>query len=346
MILSEVKPVIVSKPEDKFQNELFLSVSEVRKAVGGLHTKGLFKHSYKKIDGEWWIVDNKNNPVTKVESKLNSKLNTHHSTPNTNALPLITVITVVYNGEEYIERTIKSVINQTYPNVEYIIIDGGSTDGTVDIIKKYDGFIDYWISEPDNGIYDAMNKGVVLSSGSWINFMNVGDMFHNLNVIEAIRLNDSNYDIVYGSIMVFDEKTGIRFENAAEKWELKSFFKGMPVRHQGAFVSMKVLKSEGLFNTKYRVSGDYEWFTRAISNDLRGLRINTIVADFMFDGVSGMGYRSKIENLQVAFKYFGVQGKLYGLFLCVYRCFKMFVIKNIFTRSLHEKYRQLKFKRK
>ena len=97
---------------------------------------------------------------------------------------LISIVTVSYNAVLTIEQTILSVINQTYPNVEYIIIDGGSTDGTVDIIKKYEDKIAYWVSEPDKGIYDAMNKGVVVATGEWINFMNAGDIFTDGDVID------------------------------------------------------------------------------------------------------------------------------------------------------------------
>ncbi|MFC1603328.1 glycosyltransferase, partial [Pseudomonadota bacterium] len=93
--------------------------------------------------------------------------------------PLISVVTVVYNGVRNIEQTIKSVINQVYENVEYIVIDGGSTDGTVDVLKKYDSQIDYWDSVPDNGISDAMNKGVSHASGDYIIFIHADDYFAN-----------------------------------------------------------------------------------------------------------------------------------------------------------------------
>ena len=118
--------------------------------------------------------------------------------------PLITVITVVYNGEAYLEKTILSVINQTYESVEYIIIDGGSTDGTIDIIKKYKSKINYWINEAYNGIYDAMNKGIKLATGDWINFMNAGDLFYNLSVLEMLHKNFSgDLSILSGKVTMF-----------------------------------------------------------------------------------------------------------------------------------------------
>ena len=116
---------------------------------------------------------------------------------------LISVVTVSYNAVSTIEQTILSVINQTYPNVEYIIIDGGSTDGTVDIIKKYADKIAYWVSEPDKGIYDAMNKGVVVATGEWINFMNAGDIFTDSDVID--KLFHQNI-IINNEIMRIEEK--------------------------------------------------------------------------------------------------------------------------------------------
>ena len=119
-------------------------------------------------------------------------------------MPKITIITVCYNAISTIEDTIKSVLSQTYENLEYIIIDGGSIDGTIDIIKKYEKQISYWQSEPDKGVYDAMNKGIKLSTGEWINFMNAGDSFYNTEVLQSLNLyfSDSQTDIIYGDTCI------------------------------------------------------------------------------------------------------------------------------------------------
>ena len=116
---------------------------------------------------------------------------------------LISIVTVSYNAVLTIEQTILSVINQTYPNVEYIIIDGGSTDGTVDIIKKYADKIAYWVSEPDKGIYDAMNKGGLKATGDFIQFLNAGDWFENEYVIEKIFKDwYKRVDVIYGDMII------------------------------------------------------------------------------------------------------------------------------------------------
>ena len=114
--------------------------------------------------------------------------------------PLISIITAVYNGEKNLEETILSVTNQTYDNVEFIIIDGSSTDGTIDIIKKYEDKIDYWISEKDSGIFDAMNKGILASKGDYINFMNAGDFFTTINLVKEVVniLNSEEIDFLHG----------------------------------------------------------------------------------------------------------------------------------------------------
>lgn len=121
--------------------------------------------------------------------------------------PLISVVTVSYNAVTTIEKTILSVINQNYSNIEYIVIDGGSIDGTVDIIKKYADKITYWVSEPDKGIYDAMNKGIIVATGEWINFMNTGDTFYNENVFsEIFELNSYTEDVISGCAQLANHK--------------------------------------------------------------------------------------------------------------------------------------------
>jgi glycosyltransferase involved in cell wall biosynthesis len=125
--------------------------------------------------------------------------------------PLISIITVVYNGVSTLEQTILIVINQTYKNIEYIIIDGGSIDGTVDIIKKYEDKLAYWVSEPDKGIYDAMNKGIDKATGEWINFMNAGDCFNFYNILEdGFQMNISNMiNVIYSDTLINRRKKGL-----------------------------------------------------------------------------------------------------------------------------------------
>ncbi len=157
---------------------------------------------------------------------------------SSNERPLITIVTVVYNGEKTLEQTILSVLNQSYENLEYIIIDGLSTDGTLDIIKKYEDKIDYWQNEPDKGIYDAMNKGIVLSSGEWINFMNSGDLFYDDMVLTKISpyLAKTKASVIYGN-SVSISKT-IKIYNYAES-KINNLNYGPIYRHGASFVKRK-----------------------------------------------------------------------------------------------------------
>ncbi len=172
--------------------------------------------------------------------------------------PLISVVTVSYNAVSTIEETICSVINQTYSNIEYIIIDGGSTDGTVDIIKKYADKIAYWVSEPDKGIYDAMNKGIDVATGEWINFMNSGDTFHSDRVIQQLIENlPSKADVVYGdTLLVYS--WGKHLQEALPMNVIKH---RLPFCHQSCFIKMASMR-EMKYNLKYKVCADYDFFYR------------------------------------------------------------------------------------
>lgn len=168
----------------------------------------------------------------------------------------ISVVTVCYNAVDTIEETIKSVINQSYDNVEYIIIDGGSTDGTADIIKKYSDQIAYWVSEPDNGIYDAMNKGILLATGDYINLMNSGDSFADENVIASfVKIIPSEADIIIGNtIYKFKNSSLLRVPGDLNKLKEKQ-----PFCHQSALIS-RMYQLNHLYDTSFKITADYNFF--------------------------------------------------------------------------------------
>lgn len=205
--------------ESKLTSVFPMPKNENRNAEGGFRTKGYFKKPH---DGK----------------------------------PLISVVTVIYNGEKYFEETIESVINQTYDNVEYIIIDGGSTDGTLDIIRKYEDRIDYWISARDNGIYDAMNKGIdIATTGGWINFMNAGDRFFDSTILLQISKGLS-YDLIYGNHAVYKDN-----KNEFQLTDVKSYkdTRNIPFCHQSLFAKTELLKLNK-FDTRYKIAADYHQY--------------------------------------------------------------------------------------
>ncbi len=240
-------PSIKEPPEATLKTVLFLPEGEGRQGEGGLRTQGYFKHS---LPGK----------------------------------PLITVITVVFNGEKYLEETILSVINQTYDNVEYIIIDGGSGDGTLDIIKNYENQIDYWVSGKDRGIYDAMNKGIDLTTGEWVNFMNGGDRFYTPSVISEIFTNKSQKDtqIFYGNHQVIYSNGRTRLFKAGL---VKDLWKGSQFCHQTSFVRSRYHKAHK-FNLCTPIVADFEFFYKAWKVGVKFEFIDIVIAKFNAGGVS------------------------------------------------------------
>ncbi len=181
--------------------------------------------------------------------------------------PRVTIITVCKNAAESIEKTIKSVVTQNYPNLEYIIIDGGSTDGTLDIIKTYEKQLTHYQSEPDNGIYDAMNKGIQIATGDWINFMNAGDYFYDENAIKKIipvetRLIAFLPLILYCDIFVQgNNELKIRKHKPIFQYGLYN-----NVCHQAVFYNLKKL-GKFQFDTQYNISADFDFLLKLATKE-------------------------------------------------------------------------------
>ena len=202
--------------------------------------------------------------------------------------PLVSVITAVFNGEDYIENTIKSIINQTYKNLEYIIIDGGSTDGTLDIIRKYENQIAYWISEDDNGIGDAFNKGVRISKGDYINFQGHGDGFISKEVIEKLfcDVNPVNDIFVSARIKRVDIAGKEIFTTKFIKtFDKKSLLVRMSMPHQGLFTHKSYFEKYGLFDVNNIYSMDYEHLLRSYKKFPKVLTSPVVVARWRADGL-------------------------------------------------------------
>jgi len=323
---------IIGKQQDAFETMLFLPEGEGRQGEGGLRTRGYFKHSYKMVNGEWWIVDSDNNPVIPapedIQNPINHYLqqkNTQNQSPKTyspepkthdpepDSLPLISIITVVYNGAKYLEETIQSVINQSYPNVEYIIIDGGSIDGTLDIIKKYEDTIDYWVSEKDNGIYDAMNKGwILVNKNSRILFIGAGDTVLSLPSQKTIIEN--NDSIIYGKVYL---KSSIF--NSVHGWKLNI---GNTLHHQALLVP-KILHVGPPFNIEYPTYADYDFNLRLYRTGAKFIGDDKFISYAMPDGVS-----AQLKILEMAKISRRNSGLFWGALSFLYCCYQHIKSKN------------------
>jgi hypothetical protein len=274
------------KPEDKFETLLFLPEGEGKQGEGGLR-----KHDYFKVGG---IIPSPSAPPPSRDETISAQTpNPAHGvtassfTVNSTSeeKPLITFVTVVFNGEKFLEKTILSIINQTYDNIEYIIIDGGSTDGTLDIIKKYEQAIDYWVSEKDKGIYDAMNKGIDLATGEWINFMNAGDRLLDFNQAKVFTKNNKLRAYCFPVINTHSDGS-------------KVLFKGRLTNpHQGIFYMLQIFKNIGKYE-QYKLISDRLYFDEMKNNNVDLIYSNMAIAEFDMSGVSSSSAAKNIHRLE------------------------------------------------
>jgi glycosyltransferase involved in cell wall biosynthesis len=204
-----------------------------------------------------------------------------HSSPD---LPLVSVITVVRNGAAHLQESIESVLSQNWPNTEYIIIDGGSTDGTLEIIRSYDQSIDFWISEPDAGIFDAMNKGIALAHGTIIGLLNADDWYEPgaLESAATAYREGKEQGIYYGNKYLVHVDLGQKYEFQGTL----EFWRGMTVCHQAMFVHREVYERLGYYDQSYRLAADFDFFVRAIRSGIPFIRLDRFVVNFRDDGAS------------------------------------------------------------
>jgi glycosyltransferase involved in cell wall biosynthesis len=193
--------------------------------------------------------------------------------------PRLTVVTAVFNGSKTLEATIQSVISQTYANIEYIIIDGGSTDGTLDIIRKYEDAIDYWLSEPDKGVYDAMNKGIRASTGTWLNFLNANDVYCNCSAIESVAKKHFHGDarFIYSDVLLKENNRPLRRHTCDHT--------RLVINHQGSIYQKTLHDEHGLYLVAPRITiSDYLFFS--LINEKDFAKADTPIAIYDTTGMS------------------------------------------------------------
>ena len=226
--------------------------------------------------------------------------------------PKFSIITVTYNAEKVLEDTIQSVIFQTYRNVEYIIVDGASKDHTLEIVNKYHNRINKVISEPDKGLYDAMNKSIQLATGDYLCFLNAGDKFHDSETLQKIvhtLKGQERPDVIYGETAIVDEEghfLHMRRLSTPAHLNWKSFKQGMLVCHQAFFVNRE-LAINHLYDLQYRFSADFDWCIRIMKKAkyLHNTRLTLI--DYLNEGMTTKNHKASLKER------FCIMAKHYGL---------------------------------
>lgn len=196
------------------------------------------------------------------------------------------IITVNYNNKEGLRKTIESVIRQSYRDYEYIVIDGGSTDGSLDVLKEYDKDIDYWTSEPDGGIYQGMNKGIRKATGDYLNFMNSGDAFYDSQVLQRIEDKQLDSDIIVGRDYHYNPETQQGFSTILPPRISMLTFYIQTLPHQSSFFKRELFKSTP-YDESLRIVADIKFYIQKICIEGCSIRlIDEIICRREPDGIS------------------------------------------------------------
>ncbi|MBX5438826.1 MAG: glycosyltransferase [Thermoflavifilum sp.] len=225
--------------------------------------------------------------------------------------PTLSIITVCYQAGKSIERTIQSVIRQSYPQIEYIIVDGGSTDETLTVIQQYAAKLSKWISEKDEGLYDAMNKGLQLATGDYVMFLNADDYLYAHNTVEQIFASCQQADAYYGETMFVDAaghpiglRSAITPHRLPEQLNWKSLKYGMAVSHQGFVVRRQLAPP---FDVQYHICADIDWMIRCLKQCTTICHTQTIISCFAVGGLSKQRQRRAWkERYLILQKHYGI----------------------------------------
>ncbi|WP_109832824.1 glycosyltransferase family 2 protein [Reichenbachiella versicolor] len=261
----------------------------------------------------------------------------------------VSVITVVYNGADVIEKTIQSVLSQSFQNLEYIVVDGASNDGTLEVLSKYSDSISKFISEKDSGIYNAMNKGIVLSSGDYLLFLNAGDIFYSDQSLEKLIsvANNHQWDFIYGKAVLEDETSGIELEFGKELVP-QELNKKMPICHQAILYHDTAFQEIGNYDEQLRIKSDHEWLVRYFhlkNQDTNYQFVDEFVVRYDMIGFSVMNKDVSLrEHWEIAKKYFSwpVKAKMALTYPLYYLKYKL--LKRLIGGRLLNSYRKLKLK--
>jgi glycosyltransferase involved in cell wall biosynthesis len=231
------------------------------------------------------------------------------------AKPILSVITIVYNNVSDIERTMLSVLNQTHTGIEYIIVDGLSNDGTLEVIKRYESRIARLISEKDEGIYDAMNKGLAAATGDYVIFMNSGDEFYDADTVASVFTAGDDADIYYGETEMIDangQSLGQRRHKAPKQFTWRSFKFGMSVSHQAIYIKRALIEP---YDRHYQLSSDIDWIIRAAKKAKKIVNVHRYVAKYLVGGMSKKKHRQSLEER------FDIMKRHYGLVPTIFNHF-------------------------
>jgi len=226
--------------------------------------------------------------------------------------PKLSVITIVFNNVADIERTMLSVFNQTFPAIEYIVIDGASTDGTKELIAGYADKLAVFVSESDKGIYDAMNKGLLLATGEYVLFMNSGDELYAPDTVASVFGSAPGADIYYGETEMYDahwHSLGQRRHRAPEQLDWKGFKYGMSVSHQAIYIKRDITVP---YDLRYRYSADIDWIIKALKKASLVVNTHQYVAKYLVGGISKKKHRESLkERFQIFRRYYGLLPTLF-----------------------------------